>query len=112
MDLSSVKTEQKLRRTGVGVLSRPLHGTAGVDKCFYGLLHLSTLGGLIRNDTKESWAQLTASLSSGGDAGAVAAAMEELGTQGPSRAKSAPRSLRRALLMPQVSTGYRCGERT
>ena len=30
---------------------------------------------------------------------------------GPSRAKSAPRSLRRALLMPQVNTGslYRCG---
>ena len=33
---------------------------------------------------------------------------------GPSRAKSAPRSLRRALLMPQVITGsfYRCGKRT
>ena len=33
---------------------------------------------------------------------------------GPSRAKSASRSLRRALLMPQVNTGslYRCGKRT
>ena len=33
---------------------------------------------------------------------------------GPSRAKSASRSLRRALLMPQANTGsiYRCGERT
>ena len=33
---------------------------------------------------------------------------------GPSRAKSAPRSLRRALLTPQVNAGslYRCGNRT
>ena len=33
---------------------------------------------------------------------------------GPSRAKSAPRSLRRALLMPQANPGsrYRCGKRT
>ena len=33
---------------------------------------------------------------------------------GPSRAKSASRSLQRALLMPQVNTGprYRCGKRT
>ena len=33
--------------------------------------------------------------------------------RGPSRATSAPRSLRRALLMPQVNTGsrYRCGKR-
>ena len=33
---------------------------------------------------------------------------------GPSRAKSASRSLRRALLIPQVNTGslYRCGNRT
>ena len=33
---------------------------------------------------------------------------------GPSRAKSAARSLRRALLMPQVNTRsrYRCGKRT
>ena len=33
---------------------------------------------------------------------------------GPSRVKSASRSLRRALLMPQANTGsiYRCGKRT
>ena len=33
---------------------------------------------------------------------------------GPSRAKSAPRSLRSALLIPKVNTGsfYRCGKRT
>ena len=38
----------------------------------------------------------------------------ESSDDGPSRAKSAPRSLRRALLMPQVNTGsrYRCGKRT
>ena len=35
-------------------------------------------------------------------------------SMGPSRAKSAPRSLRRALLMPQVNPGslYRCGKGT
>ena len=39
---------------------------------------------------------------------------EMLQIPGPSRAKSAPRSLRRALLMPQVNPGslYRCGKRS
>ena len=53
---------------------------------------------------------------------AAAAAASELPTGrglkpckfGPSRANPAPRSLRRALLVPQVNTGalYRCGKRT
>ena len=46
--------------------------------------------------------------------GSTANIRKLVSSRSPSRAKSAPRSLRRALLMPQVNPGslYRCGKRT
>ena len=80
------KADIKERKTGTGALSRPLHGINSVDKSFYGLIHESDVGGLIREDTRENWSQLTRSLATAGgtnkSAAVVARAVEEVGTQG------------------------------
>lgn len=80
------KADIKERKTGTGALSRPLHGINSVDKSFYGLIHESEVGALIRDDTRENWTQLTRSLANTGgtkeSATVVAKAVEEVGTQG------------------------------
>ena len=80
------KSDMKERKSGTGALSRPLHGINSVDKSFYGLLHTSSVGVLIQEDTRANWAMLTRSLASAGannkSASAVAEAVEEAGAQG------------------------------
>jgi ankyrin repeat protein len=80
------KADIKERKTGTGALSRPLHGINSVDKSFYGLIHESEVGSLIRDETRENWTQLTRSLANTGgtkeSATVVAKAVEEVGTQG------------------------------